>query len=248
MTACETSDIAWQMESMALPLRTNMPWSSFTARMIRLDVAPFHTDWFQQAGIDRPDSIARSVPKRQREYFFGRLCAQQALRMAALPATPIYNGKGRAPIWPNGIVGSITHDAKFAAAIIAPATEYVGIGIDIETVPSRDALEALVSTVLSGAELDLLQNLSTHVTLPLLITAAFSAKESFFKASYSDVGRYFDFDAVSVRTLDMARGVIELEQRQDLCEGLRAGARHPIHLQWLEPDTICTLYARLSPR
>lgn len=248
MTANNATDIAWPLDCTALPMRANLPWRSMTARMTRIDTAPFNPTWFRQAGIVYPDNIARSVARRQAEYFFGRWCAQQALQAAGLAPTPIATGAGRAPVWPSGIVGSITHDARFAAAIIAPAAMYAGIGIDIETVPSAEALEALASTVLSATEMELLRSLSEQAPLALLMTAVFSAKESFFKASYGDVGHYFDFDAVSVRAIDMARGLIELEQELDLCQQLRAGQRHRVLLERLEPDTVYTLFARPLPR
>ncbi len=212
--------------------------------MAHFDAASFDSAWFAQAGILRPDHIARSVPKRQAEYFFGRLCAQQALLAAGIEGAHIATGAARAPVWPPGVVGSITHNAGTAAAIVAPAAAYAGIGIDIETIPSAHGLAALTSTALSGDELDLLRALCDKAPLPLLVTAAFSAKESFFKASYADVGRYFEFDAVSVRALDLARGVIDLEQNLDLCRQLRNGDRHRVLLGQLEADTVCTLYAR----
>ena len=248
MSANKAAKIDWKLESTALPLFPDAPSLSLTARLTRFDAAPFDPAWFHLAGIACPDSVARSVPRRQREYFFGRLCAQHALQAAAtvpaMAAVEIASGAAREPIWPDGIVGSITHSASFAAAIIAPSAAYAGIGIDIETVPSAAGLDALATTVLSSDELRLLRSVAGATTLPLLITAVFSAKESFFKASYADVGRYFEFDAVSVRAINLESGAIELEQHVDLCRQMRAGARHAVRFGRLEQDTVCTLHTR----
>ena len=67
-------------------------------------------------------------------------------------------GKSREPVWPVGVVGSITHNAVIAAAIVAPTSAYRGIGMDIETVPSPAVLDSMSTTVVSSTELDLLRS------------------------------------------------------------------------------------------
>lgn len=243
-------DIAGRTDTLdrtALPSFLSTSPGALSLKLARYDAEGFDLGWFQRDGIFCPDTIIRSVPKRQAEYFFGRLCAREALLAAGLPAQQVLSGPAREPVWPANVIGSITHNARFAAAAIAPKTAYAGIGIDIETVPAPPALAALEQGVLSEAELELLRNGAHQAPLPLLITAVFSAKESFFKACYADVGHYFEFDAVNVRTFDLEQGVIELQQNVHLCPQLPAGMRHRIQLGRLTPDTVCTLYCRSTP-
>jgi 4'-phosphopantetheinyl transferase EntD len=40
----------------------------------------------------------------------------------------------RTPVWPDGVVGSITHTGDFAAAAVAWAADIAGLGIDSEQV------------------------------------------------------------------------------------------------------------------
>src|SRR5277367_2552834 len=78
------------------------------------DDAPF-------AGISLPRELDRAVRARRTEFLAGRACARSALRKLADgradDAIPI--GPDRAPVWPAGIVGAITHAHGFAAAAVA---------------------------------------------------------------------------------------------------------------------------------
>jgi 4'-phosphopantetheinyl transferase EntD len=212
--------------------------------MIRFDAHQFNPRIFNDANIACPESIARSVIRRQAEFFFGRACAKEALYAMGIPDVPVPIGKNREPVWPIRVVGSISHNAMFAAAIVAPASTYCGIGIDIETVPSSAALDSIAATVVSSTELALLQSQSCHSRLELLLTAVFSAKESFFKATFNEVGLYFGFDAINVETIDMKAGSIFFRQNIDLSPTLPAGTRHQVSVYMVERDTLCTLFAR----
>ena len=47
----------------------------------------------------------------------------------------------RAPIWPDRVVGSITHTGDFAAAAVAWAADIAGLGIDSEQAIDRAGLK-----------------------------------------------------------------------------------------------------------
>lgn len=231
--------------SLALASFANAALPLSHARMMRFNADQFNSHLFIDAGIACPESVARSVTRRQAEFFFGRACAREALReMGVLDDGSVPIGEHRAPVWPIGVVGSISHTALIAAAIVAPASTYSGIGMDIETVPSPALLASLASTVVSSAELAFLQSQSDQSPLDLLLTAVFSAKEAFFKATFAEVGRYFEFDAVSVEAIDMRAGSIVLRQNDHLAATLLPGTRHHVAMHMVEPNTVCTLFAR----
>ena len=72
---------------------------------------------FRRCHIELPDSIQRSVAKRQTEFLAGRLCAREALRqMDGRHHVPSI-GEDRAPVWLEDICGSITHSHRWAAAV-----------------------------------------------------------------------------------------------------------------------------------
>ncbi|MBU2646186.1 4'-phosphopantetheinyl transferase superfamily protein [bacterium] len=75
---------------------------------------------------------------RRAEFFSGRRCAHTAMKMAGYPGLPILREVDRSPLWPLNVLGSITHGAALAAAIIRkPHQRIIGLGIDIEDL-SRD--------------------------------------------------------------------------------------------------------------
>jgi enterobactin synthetase component D len=71
-------------------------------------------------------------------------------------------------------------------------------------------------------------------------TAAFSAKESFFKAAFAQVRHYFDFDAVAVVAIDIPRRQIQLEVRTGLSVGLPAGTGVKVDFELLSRGEVLT--------
>jgi 4'-phosphopantetheinyl transferase EntD len=186
--------------------------------------AGFALSHFLKAGIDIPPTISRSTVKRQAEYFHGRLAARNALARFGHEQAQIGIGASREPVWPEGILGSITHNVQYAAAAVAERSTCTGIGIDVETVITPTTLPTLLNTVVSSGEYDFLVNLNSQLPLEFLLTVAFSAKESFFKASFPTVGRYFGFDAVRLKTFDTDRQEVELYVQEHLSNEIPAGS------------------------
>lgn len=55
--------------------------------------------------------------------------------------------RGGPPRWPDGLIGSLAHDAEFAVAALSTTIRYRGLGIDIEpAIPLPQGLEARVAT------------------------------------------------------------------------------------------------------
>ena len=62
---------------------------------------------FPNSAIEKPDSIQRSVAKRQAEFLAGRICARAALhRLDGIACIPPI-GEDRAPVWPAHILSLI---------------------------------------------------------------------------------------------------------------------------------------------
>jgi enterobactin synthetase component D len=184
--------------------------------------ARFDTGAFARRGIDLPERIARAVPKRQAEYFAGRLCARAALAALGMPSVQVGTAALSAPAWPGGTTGSISHTGTLATAIALPHTACRGIGIDLETVPGTDGLEALRAVSLNAAERSLLAGAGGPGE-DVLTTLVFSAKESFFKATAAAVGRYFDFTAIEC--VDVGADTLTCVVREALAPGLAPGLR-----------------------
>lgn len=160
------------------------------------DPALLTADDFSGSGIAKPAAIERSVAKRQAEFLAGRLCAQQALAQLGVTHQGIPIGEDRAPVWPAGVSGAITHGQGWAAAIVAPLQACRGLGLDVETVLAPERAQRLAGEILTPAELERLP--SSAERSALAVTLTFSLKESLFKALYPLVRRRFYFEAAEL--------------------------------------------------
>jgi 4'-phosphopantetheinyl transferase EntD len=135
-----------------------------------------------------------AVPRRKAEFAAGRTCGRQAMRVLGLPELPIFRGDDREPLWPDGVVGSITHCDGYCAAAVARAADFSAIGIDAE---NNEPLPAnVLGEVAFGDELDWVHSLPrVGICWDRLL---FSIKEAVYKAWYPRGGRWLDFDQVSV--------------------------------------------------
>ena len=105
------------------------------------------------------------------------------------------------PIWPEGLVGSISHTDAFATAAVAPAGVARGLGVDVEPPMSREAADEVARLVASEAETRRVAQAAGLNRLESL-TVIFSAKESLFKALYPPSRRHFDFLDCEVIRID----------------------------------------------
>lgn len=167
-----------------------MPQALPGARMVStaFDVTRLHPDDFQRCGI----APVKGVNKRQVEHLAGRVCARDALRaltgVAQIPAV----GDDRAPQWPLGITGSITHGDGWAGAVVAQSSAWRGLGLDVERRLADQRAERLAEQILTPAELSRLDALPA-AQRAARIGLTFSLKESLFKALYPLVLRPFYF-------------------------------------------------------
>jgi enterobactin synthetase component D len=199
-----------------------------------LDFSPaaFELDAFASAAIALPPDVARSVRKRQAEYFHGRLAARLALAQAGLPLADIGKGANREPLWPVGAIGSITHNSRRAGAVALPADAWHGVGIDLESPAPPELQDSIAALAVDAAELSLLAAHEHVLAREALLPLVFSAKESFYKAAYGAVGRFFDFSAVRVRALGI--GWLDFVVAEPLCAQWPAGASVRAHWRVLE--------------
>lgn len=142
--------------------------------------------------------IAGAVPGRVAQFAAGRACARRALSGLGGPAgQPILRSPDRAPIWPLGFVGSITHTDCWCAAAVARSSEVRAIGIDLErATPLRQAVLDKVCTPKEQ------RRLRRTADPELLAKVVFSAKEAVYKCQHTLTGKYLGFHAVEVELAD----------------------------------------------
>ncbi|MBB3228248.1 4'-phosphopantetheinyl transferase EntD [Luteibacter sp. Sphag1AF] len=195
---------------------------------------------FGQHNIAMPESLKRAVSKRQAEYLYGRVAAAQALAILDVPPADIGSGPAREPLWPPGVIGSITHTHRFAAAIAVASSQCTGIGMDIEHLVTPDAAQSIESTVLNTSERALLDGWGSTLPYNTLLTVAFSAKESFYKATFATVGSYFDFHAVTLTALNPSAGTLELTVDRTLAPAIPKDRRFVAAFEFIDEDAVLT--------
>jgi 4'-phosphopantetheinyl transferase EntD len=139
--------------------------------------------------------LGSAVRNRAQEFAAGRVCARRLLAEFGISNFPIAVAADRQPVWPAGMVGSITHTTGFCAAVVAEKKRVVGLGIDSELAASVKA--KLWPAICTPGELQWLQSLpeSERGSAATLI---FSAKEAFYKCQYPLVGERLKFRDLSV--------------------------------------------------
>ncbi|MFV0278932.1 MAG: 4'-phosphopantetheinyl transferase [Parahaliea sp.] len=168
------------------------------------DTALFDESLFGSLGLVQPEQLQRAVAKRKAEFLAGRYCARRALARLGLPDARIGIGGQRQPLWPGGVRGAISHTRQLAMAAVSRDASVCGVGVDVEEVLTPAAMVQIQPLVLNADECDLL----SRVRWPResLVTLIYSIKESFFKAAFPLVQRYFDFDAISLLEIDTGEG------------------------------------------
>lgn len=139
-------------------------------------------------------ALGEAVDARRREFTTGRACARQALARLGLPAAPIASGPRGEPLWPAGVVGSITHCARYRACAVAHAHDVRAIGIDAE--PDAPLPAGVLATIAGERERRALPRLDGGVCWDRVL---FSAKEAAYKACFALTGGGLRFDDADVR-------------------------------------------------
>lgn len=136
--------------------------------------------------------IAAAVAKRRLEFTTVRACARAALaRLGERPA-PILPGSHGAPVWPDGIAGSLTHCDGYRAAALARTSDVTTIGLDAE--PAGPLPDGVLDLVASPAERAHLAALAARAPGTHWDRLLFSAKESVYKAWYPLARRWLGFE------------------------------------------------------
>ncbi|MER8187532.1 4'-phosphopantetheinyl transferase superfamily protein [Kitasatospora sp. NPDC094015] len=140
--------------------------------------------------------VANAVPARRNEVATVRACARRALGGLGLPPVPILRGERGAPLWPAGVVGSMTHCAGYRAAVVARTADLRTVGIDAEPhAPLPDDVLEVIALPQEQARTAELVAERPDVHWDRLL---FSAKESVYKAWFPLTRRFLEFEEADV--------------------------------------------------
>jgi len=142
------------------------------------------------------ESFGASVPKVLRQSGAARIVARALLEQFEVRYVPLCRRHVGGPVWPQGIVGSLSHDDDVALAAISRRERFLGIGIDVE--PPKPLPRELVSSIATASE-------RARYNLSILESRLlFCVKEAIFKALSPIDGVFLDFHDVEV---DLCTGI-----------------------------------------
>ena len=147
--------LLWQSTPFILALQQQtlpaFPW----LRLTEIRFAPQHYDdaLFTQLNFPFPVHLQKAVSKRRAEYLASRYAARIALASEGVEDFVLLNDPQRAPIWPAGFCGSLSHSAQRAVLLTAAARPQRCIGIDTESLMSAERAAELAEVIVTGREL-----------------------------------------------------------------------------------------------
>lgn len=157
-------------------------------RTFPADLSPLRAD---EAAI-----MQKAVDKRRREFTAARVFARQAYQtLGGINTLSVVHDDDRAPIWPEGFVGSITHTHTWCAVAMARSTDVRAVGIDVER--DLELEERLWDSVCTPRDLEWLRSLPEGRRGDAG-KELFSAKECAYKAQYLITKKFLGFQAMSV--------------------------------------------------
>lgn len=165
-------------------------------------------------------ALEQVTTARAREFAAGRAAAHAAMERLGLVARPVLQGSDRAPIWPPGLTGAITHTQRDCLAVVTDDPAIAALGLDLE--PATPLEPALWPEICTMDEIHWLASVgpSQRGRFAKLI---FSAKEAVYKAQYQISRKVLGFHDVALR-VDLQAGIFSAQFRCDV-PGFRAGQR-----------------------
>lgn len=170
-------------------LRTLLPLS---VAVVEMGEHPVEFDIFPQEEA----VVARSVDKRRREFAAVRRCARRALARLGYAPVPILPGERGAPVWPVGVVGSMTHCEGYAAAALAHSDQVATLGVDAE--PHGPLPDGVLDLVALPPEAALVARLTAQRPDIHWDRLLFSAKESVYKAWFPLMRTWLGFEQARI--------------------------------------------------
>lgn len=204
---------------------SDWPWpvaaNALSLQRCQFDPALLDGNDFARLGIGTVPGVA----KRQMEYLAGRYCAAVALRSFGCLNVP-GRGDDRAPLWPTGFCGSISHSQGVAVAVVGRQSAWRSLGLDLEAQLSDERARRLCAEILTPAEQQRLLALPDDAHAAR-VSLTFSLKESLFKALYPLTGVRFYFQDAELLMAD--RGIAQLRLLKTLSAEWTAGCELPAH-------------------
>jgi enterobactin synthetase component D len=166
-----------------------------------------------------PQNLSSSPTNRKQEFLAGRVCAMKAAELIGIQISDIPTAKNREPVWPSGIVGSISHSNVMAVSCIAKSSDFISVGIDTESLIVEETIKAIKNAIALPSEISFLEESLKGIDFDLKYTLLFSMKEALYKAIYPLNKEFIDFHDVSLISLSIEKQTFSLRYRSRMFAG-----------------------------
>lgn len=234
------SDFIQQLHQSSL---LDFPWLRLTE--IRFDLQQYDSSLFAAYGLSLPSHLDRAVNKRRAEYLASRYAARIALQAYGVAGFVLQNDVDRSPIWPDSIVGALTHTSGRAVIITAPFESRHHVGVDVEKLIAESTARELSRMIASESEMLYLHQ--CDVPFATALTLAFSLKESLYKALYPRLKQFIDFHAAEVVHVDFKTGQAVLQLTECLSDELTAGRQFTGYFQQQQDEVLTIVLYKSRP-
>lgn len=164
-------------------------------------------------GLEAERELAEGMEKwREREFLAARGLAHEGMRRLGVGDGAVLR-EGRAPKWPEGVVGSLSHASGrgghegWVAAAVGRREVWKGMGIDLEW--GGRVGERLWRKVFNEQEREILEGIGDGEWREQAAGIGFSAKEAFFKLFHPLTGRWAEFHDATVVARQDGRFALE---------------------------------------
>jgi len=187
--------------------------------------------------------ISHCAPKRIDDFTRGRACAHRGMSELGLREVSLLAGEKREPLWPEDIVGSITHTTGFAAAVVARRREIEALGIDCEVIDSVGPdLWERICTPVERERLGQLPQEQARQHAALI----FAAKEAFYKCQFPMSHEWVGFEDVSIEASAGAFRIVPHVQLPVTADWVTTLAgRYQFRGPWVVTGVAASISARL---
>ena len=175
-----------------------------------------------------------AVLKRRQDFMNGRAAAANCLAQLEHARVAIPIATDRAPVWPAGLVGALTHSGGQALAAVGRAGEWSAIGLDLEHLTGLRRIE------IADRVADAVERAWIGADMRRLL-ALFSAKESIFKALYPRFQAWFGFDAVRLVPTEAGFDAVVLQPLDR-----PVGSIVPVGVRWVDDAVLTWVSLRSS--
>lgn len=162
------------------------------------------------------DQIGRAVESRRIEFAAARACAREAMGRLGVAPGPVPRGGRGMPVWPEGVVGTLTHTEGLRAAALAPAHRVRSLGLDVE--PHGPLGDGVLEAVALPEEIAWVRAARTEMGSVHWDKLLFTAKEATYKAWFPLTRRWLGFADARISLVpdrvdddDVVTGVLRAE-------------------------------------